>query len=159
MTWLGSNATLIPVVAILGAYLLFRRKGWRPGVLLVAALAGANAWYRLVKPLVGRPRPPLALHLVQVSGESFPSGHATAAIAVWGMAAVVLYAGRSGAVKAATWTLAGLTVLLVGTSRIYLGVHWWTDVAAGTALGGLWLCVLVACATVLRRPATTSATN
>ena len=143
VTWLGSNATLIPVVVILGAYLLFRRKGWRPGVLLVAALAGANAWYRLVKPLVGRPRPPLALHLVRASGESFPSGHATAAIAVWGMSAVVICTGRSASFKAAAWTIAGLVVLLVGASRIYLGVHWWTDVMAGTALGGLWLCVLV----------------
>ena len=143
VTWLGSNAVLIPLVVAFGAYLLLRKRDWRAAALLVAALAGANAWYRVVKPLVGRNRPPETLHLISVSGFAFPSGHATAAIAVWGAVAVVLSAGRTSRQKVAIWFGAGLISTLVAVSRVYLGVHWWTDVVAGAALGGTWLCLLV----------------
>ena len=151
VTWLGSNAVLVTLVALLGAYLLLRSKDWRPVVLLVAALAGANAWYHVIKPLVGRERPPATLHLTTVSGFAFPSGHATAAIAVWGAAAVVLSAGSTSGWKAATWVVSGVIVMLVAVSRVYLGVHWWTDVVGGMALGGVWLCLLVIGRLMLRR--------
>jgi membrane protein DedA with SNARE-associated domain/membrane-associated phospholipid phosphatase len=141
-TWLGSNAVLIPLVVALGGYLLIRKKDWRAAVLVGAALLGANAWYHVVKPLVARSRPPESFHLISVSGYAFPSGHATAAIAVWGAVAVVLSAGRPVGTKVAIWIGAGLIAALVAFSRVYLGVHWWTDVVAGAALGGVWLCVL-----------------
>jgi membrane protein DedA with SNARE-associated domain/membrane-associated phospholipid phosphatase len=144
ITWLGSNAVLIPLVAALACYTLLRKKDWRATVLLVAAIVGANAWYHVVKPLVARERPPDVVHLITVSGYSFPSGHATAAVAVWGAVAIVLAAGRPGRQKAAIWIGAGLVATLVSFSRVYLGVHWWTDVAGGMALGGAWLCLLVA---------------
>lgn len=143
VTWLGSNAVLIPLVVALGAYVLLRKKDVRAVVLLVAALAGANAWYHVVKPLVARDRPPESLHLIHVSGYAFPSGHAAAAIAVWGAVAAVLSAGRPAKMKGAIWICAGLVATLVAFSRVYLGVHWWTDVVAGLALGGAWLCVLL----------------
>jgi membrane protein DedA with SNARE-associated domain/membrane-associated phospholipid phosphatase len=144
VTWLGSNAVLIPLVVVLGGYLLLRRRNPWAAALLVVALAGANAWYRVVKPLVARDRPPEAFHLISVSGFAYPSGHATAAIAVWGAAAIVLAAGQPAGMKVAIWIGAGLIVTLVAFSRVYLGVHWWTDVVAGVALGGAWLCVLAA---------------
>jgi len=144
VTRLGSDVVVIPLVVALGGYLLIRRKKWRPLVLLAAALIGANACYQIAKPLVSRARPPEPLHLVAVTGYSFPSGHATTAIAVWGSVALVLAAGRKRWVKTAIWTCAGLITALVAFSRVYLGVHWWTDVVAGLALGGAWLCVLAA---------------
>jgi undecaprenyl-diphosphatase len=153
VTWLGSNAVLVPFVVIVGAYLLLRTKDWRPVVLLVAALAGANAAYHVVKALVARDRPPEAVHLISVSGFAFPSGHATAAIAVWGAAAIALTGGVGRRWKVGIWCLAGVIVTLVAISRVYLGVHWWTDVAAGLALGGAWLCLLVVGALVMRRRA------
>lgn len=143
VTWLGSNAVLIPLVVVLGGYLFLMKRDRRAAVLLVAALAGANALYHVVKPLVARERPPESLHLITVSSYAFPSGHATVAIAVWGAVAIMLSAGRSARDKAAIWIGAGLIAALVGSSRIYLGVHWWTDVVAGMALGGTWLCLLV----------------
>jgi membrane-associated phospholipid phosphatase len=92
--------------------------------------------------MAGRPRPPASLHLIGVSGFGFPSGHATTVLACWGLVALLLGAGRSIRVKIVLWTAAVVIVALVGLSRIYLGVHWWTDVVAGFALGGLWLCLL-----------------
>jgi membrane-associated phospholipid phosphatase len=143
VTWLGSNAVLIPLAMSLAAYVLLRKKDVWAAILLVAALTGANAWYHVVKPLVARARPPESLHLISVSGFAFPSGHATAAIAVWGAVAFVLSAGRSGKFKVAIWIGAGLIASLVAFSRVYLGVHWWTDVVAGMTLGAAWLCALV----------------
>ena len=142
VTWLGSNVVMIPLVVLVGAYFLFRDRDWRPAAFMAAALVGANVTYRLVKSWVGRPRPPGSLHLIEVSGFSFPSGHATVAVACWGLAALLIGAGRSIRAKLVVWAAAVLIVGLVGLSRIYLGVHWWTDVVAGFALGGLWLCLL-----------------
>ena len=142
VTWLGSNAALIPLIAALMIFLaVFRRNIW--GSLLAAlALAGADLLYNVIKPIVERPRPPVAIHLVEVSSFSFPSGHATAVTACFGMAAALLAARRSLRVKALAGVGAAIVIVLVGFSRIYLGVHWFTDVVAGVALGGLWLCVL-----------------
>jgi membrane protein DedA with SNARE-associated domain/membrane-associated phospholipid phosphatase len=140
-TWLGSNAVLVPLIAAVVVFFLVRRRNWRPAALAVAALAGADALYDIVKPIVERPRPP-AHHLVGVSGFSFPSGHATAVTAVWGMVATLLLVGMPLGRKVLVGALVGLVVLLVAVSRIYLGVHWFTDVLGGIALGGLWLCVL-----------------
>ena len=142
VTWLGSNVVMIPLVVLVGGYFLFRDRDWRPAAFMAAALVGANVTYRLVKSWVGRPRPPGSLHLIEVSGFSFPSGHATVAVACWGLAALLIGAGRSIRAKLVVWAAAVLIVGLVGLSRIYLGVHWWTDVVAGFALGGLWLCLL-----------------
>ena len=142
VTWLGSNALMIPLVAVVGGYFLFRDRDWRPAAYMTAALVGANLIYRVVKSWVGRPRPPGSLHLIGVSGSSFPSGHAAQALACWGLAALLLGAGRPIRTKFLVWTAAVVIVSLVGLSRIYLGVHWWTDVIAGFALGGLWLCLL-----------------
>ena len=142
VTWLGSNAVLIPLIAALAVFLgVFRRSVW--GSLLAAlALAGADLLYNVIKPIVERPRPPVAIHLVEVSSFSFPSGHATAVTACFGMAAALLAAHRSLRVKVLAGVAAAIVIILVGFSRIYLGAHWFTDVVAGVALGGLWLCVL-----------------
>jgi len=142
VTWLGSNVVMIPLVAIIGCYFLLRDRDWRPAASMAAALVGANVIYRAAKSWVGRPRPPGSFHLIGVSGFSFPSGHATVAVACWGLAALLLGAGRPIRVKLALWTAAVVIIGLVGLSRIYLGAHWWTDVVAGFALGGFWLCLL-----------------
>jgi membrane-associated phospholipid phosphatase len=144
LTWAGSSAVLILLILAVGGALLVRRRDVRPLLWLAAGLVGANVLFRVAKVLATQPRPPAALHLVSASGYGFPSGHATSAIACWGMLAVVLSAGRPRRDALIGATFATLVVLLVGASRIYLGVHWWTDVAAGLALGGSWLCILCA---------------
>jgi membrane-associated phospholipid phosphatase len=144
LTWAGSSTVLILLILAVGGAPLVRRRDVRPLLWLAAGLVGANLLFRIAKVLVAQPRPPAALHLVSASGYGFPSGHATSAIACWGMLAVVLCSGRSRRDALIGATFATLVVLLVGASRIYLGVHWWTDVAAGLALGGSWLCILCA---------------
>lgn len=142
LTWLGSNAVLIPLVAAFGASYWLRRRDRLPAFFMAAALGGAVALQGLVKWLVARPRPPASLHLAHVSSSSYPSGHATQAAAVWGMTALILGVGRSSRTRIALWAAAALISMLVAFSRVYLGVHWVTDVIGGLALGTLWLSVL-----------------
>ena len=143
VSWLGSGWVLIPVLA--AATLLLLRRRDRPAVGWVwASYLGAVALYTLAKPLVHRPRPPAADLIGAASGLSYPSGHATQAVATWGMLALVASAGRSRRVRAGLLAAAVAVVGLVGASRIYLGAHWLTDVLGGYALGAAWLVLLAA---------------
>jgi membrane protein DedA with SNARE-associated domain/membrane-associated phospholipid phosphatase len=144
VTWFGSTAVLIPIGGALGGYVLLRRRDWRPGAMMAIVLAGALALYDIVKPAVGRARPPIGFWIGPSSGHSFPSGHATQSIAFYGMAALILGAGRAARVKTWLWVTAAAIVFLVGASRLYLGAHWLSDVLGGWALGATWLALVVA---------------
>ena len=104
--------------------------------MMAAAFLGAAGLYDIVKPAVGRARPPAALQVGGPDiGRAFPSGHATQSIAFYGMLAIVLitwYAPRHRRLYVAS---AALVTLVIGASRLYLGVHWLTDVLGGYALG------------------------
>jgi membrane protein DedA with SNARE-associated domain/membrane-associated phospholipid phosphatase len=151
VTWLGSSVVILPLLAMVVAYLLLRRRDWRGAAVVAAAYAGAFGWSTLVKSVVERPRPPLALREVVVSGFAFPSGHATQAAAFYGILAVVLTARSRVRIRVAAWTAVLVVVGAVGLSRVYLGVHWLSDVLAGFALGALWVTVLAAGLLVSRR--------
>ena len=144
VTWLGSLAVLAPLVLAVGGLFLIRSRNWRPGLKLAVALGGAIAWSDLAKVLVERQRPPASVWIGQYPGWAYPSGHATQAIATWGMLAVVVSAGRAPRTRAWLWATATLLALMVGISRVYLGAHWLTDVLGGWALGACWLAIVVA---------------
>jgi membrane-associated phospholipid phosphatase len=150
LTWLGSTAVLVPAVILIGGFLLIRRRDWRPLAKLALALGGAVALYNIVKPAVGRTRPPPIFWIGHYSGAAFPSGHATQAIAFYAMLAVILSAGTSYERRALVWSGAALLALVVGASRVYLGAHWLTDVLGGYALGAAWVALLVAIALMAR---------
>jgi undecaprenyl-diphosphatase len=142
VTPLGANVVLIPIVAAVAILLLFLRRDVRGALLAVAALAGADVLYQTAKPIIDRPRPPEALQLVGASNFSFPSGHATAATAAWGMVAILLVAGLPRPTRIALLTAAAVLVGLIAFSRVYLGVHWPSDAVGGVALGGAWIGLL-----------------
>jgi undecaprenyl-diphosphatase len=144
VTWLGSTAVIVPILLVLAGVLIRRRRDWRSVALLAITLVGAIGLYDIVKPLVGRARPPATLWIGHYSGSAFPSGHATQSIAFYGMLAVVLSTGRSARAKHLLWIGAAAMTLLIGASRVYLGAHWLTDVLGGYALGTGWLALVVA---------------
>lgn len=144
LTWLGSTAVIVPVLLVVAGVLIARRRDWRSAAFLAIAVAGAIALYDVVKPLVGRPRPPPRLWIGHYSGAAFPSGHATQSIAFYGMLAVALSARRSLRARSLLWAVAALMTIVIGASRVYLGAHWLTDVLGGYALGAAWLAFVVA---------------
>ncbi len=143
VTWLGSGALIVPAVLATAGYLFLRRRDWRRLAQLGAAVAGAAALYEIVKPIVGRPRPPVAIQIGAEEGWAFPSGHVTQAVAFYGILAVMLLARPSLRLRVLLGIGAVLVALVVGASRLYLGVHWLTDVLGGYALGTAWLSVVM----------------
>ncbi len=119
-------------------------------VLAAAALAGALIY--LLKIVYTRPRPPLALRLIPEGGFSLPSGHALGSTVVLGVLAVVAWSLlRPGPVRTLVVAVAGVLVVAAGASRVYLGVHWTTDVVDGWLVGGA--CVALAAAALALRNA------
>ncbi len=144
VTWAGSAFVLVPLALVSCALLV--RAGLRAQALAVAlTLGGAMVISDVVKLLVSRPRPPVE-HLQAVSGFSFPSGHATQASAFW--LSLVFAVATTGSSAARTSLLAAgalLIIPLVGLSRVYLGVHFPSDVMAGILLGGGWAAYVALC--------------
>jgi undecaprenyl-diphosphatase len=142
VTFLGSNVVLIPLGVLVAVSLWVVWRNWRPGVLLLSSMGGAILLYQGFKAFVDRPRPRASIHLVSAGGSAFPSGHATQVVASFATLALLLSVGRPWRMLAPTWTLAVIVVLAVGASRLYLGVHWLTDVLGGYTLGGAWVGIL-----------------
>jgi undecaprenyl-diphosphatase len=137
VTWAGSLYVLAPLGVTVVLWLLWRGHG-REALLLAASLGGAALASALLKAAIARPRPGLAPALIPMPADwSFPSGH-TIQVTAFSLA-LVLIARRLG--WRAWPALAGaltLTVMLVATSRLYLQVHYPTDVAAGLVLAAAW---------------------
>ncbi len=138
VTALGGRAVLGLVGVLVAGYLAILRQ-WGSIVLLVVTLVGGSALSDTIKMLFDRPRPDLVLHLVHVQSPSFPSGHATyAALAYLTFAALLARALHGQMVKAYVVSCALFLTLLIGFSRVYLGVHYPSDVLAGWCLGSAY---------------------
>jgi len=148
-TWAGSLAVLIPLVILAGLGRRRAESSKQPLVILAATLAGATALSSAIKLVVARPRPEDSL--VEAAGYAFPSGHATAAAATWLALAVVVGRGATANWGRRVRLVAAALVIavIVGLSRVYLGVHAATDVLGGWALGGLWFAAVLTTVAVL----------
>lgn len=137
-TALGSHAVLLLIGAVALGYIVMLRK-WLSALLLVISFGGGMALNSLLKLGFDRPRPELVAHLVEVHTASFPSGHAMLSAACY-LTLGTLLAGVTPTkrLKAYILGVAIALTLLIGGSRVYLGVHWPTDVLAGWCLGAAW---------------------
>ena len=128
--------TVLALVVVLAAALLWVHRRRAQALVLIAAVLGGELLAQAIKVLVGRTRPDLVPHLDLVYSSSFPSGHSALSPIVYFTLAGLVAAGEGQrAQKALLIGGAVILVLAIGVSRVYLGVHWPTDVLAGWALG------------------------
>lgn len=138
ITALGSTAVLTLAVVVTAAYLWIAGKPQKAAFLVAAVSLGALL-NRALKFGFARPRPDIVAHGTYVSTESFPSGHsANSAIVYLLLGMMLARVEASYPVKVFIFSICALMTLMVGLSRIYLGVHWPTDVLAGWAVGAFW---------------------
>jgi undecaprenyl-diphosphatase len=147
-TWLTQSmievsslgGTTLLGLLILAAYGYLVIKGARIRALMLATATLSGAWIIfLLKNFFERPRPELVDHLVVAQSMSFPSGHAAnSALVYLTIAALASDVEPSRSARIYVMTVAMSLTILIGLSRLYLGVHWPSDVAAGWALGAGW---------------------
>lgn len=148
ITWLGNRGVVLTAMALISIALwaVGRRTG--AALFLLSSVLGGYVVSSLVKATVQRVRP--LEGLVHASGGSFPSGHSVASVTLYAGLAVVVWrwgggnsAGekpaRARALAGGAWLAAVLLIVSIGVSRVYLGVHWPSDVVAGVILGSGWM--------------------
>jgi len=146
VTALGGIAVLT-LVTITVAGLLWLQGAVRSAVLVVGAVASGTILSSIVKEAFDRPRPDLVPHEAAVYTASFPSGHSMmAAVTYLTLAALLARVQPSRRLKVYVLTVATLVTVGVGISRVYLGVHWPTDVLAGWTAGAAWALACLALA-------------
>lgn len=140
-TALGGAPVLTLITVLSVGFLCALRKFATAGFVALSVSAGALL-SALIKAQFVRPRPELVPHLVEVSSPSFPSGHSMNSAIVYLTLAVLLARSQSSRrVQVYLIGSAVLLALLVGSTRVYLGVHWPSDVLAGWSVGAIWAVV------------------
>ena len=133
----GTGVLTLMSLAVIGYLLLAGRQ--RTALFTAVAVSGGLLLSTLLKLGYDRPRPDLVPHESLVYTASFPSGHSMmAAVTYLTLAAILARVHRSRVLKAYLLIVAALLTLVVGVSRVYLGVHWPTDVVAGWSAGAAW---------------------
>jgi membrane-associated phospholipid phosphatase len=151
VTALGS-AEVLALLGLVVAVVYGLRRRWLYLGTWLAALAGGAVLNELLKGLFARPRPSFADPLVLETGYSFLSGHAMLSLIAYGVLAYFVVLGlRTWRARTAVVFGAALLVLLIGFSRMYLGVHYFSDVVAGYTAGGVWLSALITGMETIRR--------
>jgi len=138
VTALGSFAVLSLVTLAAAGFLFALRRNAEAGLVLFTAIGGQFVSETL-KAVIGRPRPDLVAHIVDTTSASFPSGHAMMSAAIYlTIGAMLARVQERRRARTYIHVVAVLITLLVGASRVYLGVHWPTDVLAGWCMGAAW---------------------
>jgi len=138
ITALGGYTIIIAITLVAIGYLAIVRQ-WSSVILIVVSLAGGAFLNNVLKYWFDRPRPDLVAHLVDVHTLSFPSGHAMlSAITYLTLGALIARVQPQRRLKVYVLAIGVALTLLIGASRVYLGVHWPTDVLAGWCLGAAW---------------------
>lgn len=145
----GSARAWQVALTLVVIWLLWRRLP-RLALFVAVTAAGSSVLNGIVKGLVHRLRPDLVDPVAQELGLSFPSGHAQAAIVGYAVLLLVFLPVLRGAWRGTAFTVAVLMVLLVGFSRVALGVHYVSDVVGGYALGAAWVAAMTAAFNAMR---------
>lgn len=139
--------------AVIAGIILTTLKYWRYLITLIVSILGGEVFVWAIKNIFERPRPSLVNALLPESGYSFPSGHAFVAISFYGLLSCFFYRKiRNRFLKFLAVFLGVILILAIGFSRIYLGVHWPSDVLASYVLGAAWLTVLITAIRTRRKP-------
>jgi undecaprenyl-diphosphatase len=139
ITWLGSGRVVVPLAVVAVVGLLLVRQRWL-ALFVALSVSGASVLGILAKDVIARDRPPVDIRLQHSVSYSFPSGHSTQAAATYFAFAIMFTVlSQSHALRTVAWLVATLIVFFVGVSRVYLGMHWVTDVLGGCMLGSLWV--------------------
>lgn len=150
ITNLGGPAGLTAITLVVAGFLLATRK-FATAALVLAATIGGAILSGVLKDIFLRARPAIVPHLVFVDTTSFPSGHAmNSAIVFLTLGALLTRTRKSRAARLYLVAAAILLTLLVGISRVYLGVHWPSDVIAGWIVGAAWATFCLAVARLLQ---------
>lgn len=134
---LGGALVLVPIAGVVAVAALRRHRSFSVVSFLTFAIGGQFAIADLIKWIVDRARPNID-RLTGFNGPSFPSGHATSAAAGFAAFALLAGIGRSPRTKSALAAIAVALAVGIACTRVFLGVHWLTDVLAGLALGWAW---------------------
>jgi len=138
VTALGSTTVLTMVVTITACFLALQQR-FRSTLLVVGATTLGALAVTFIKALIARSRPDIVQQLMAEASHSFPSGHAAnSAIVYLTLATLVFPLVRGWRMRGFVLATAMLLVGLIGVSRVYLGVHWPSDVLAGWAFGACW---------------------
>jgi undecaprenyl-diphosphatase len=138
LTALGSTLVLSMVVLTVVGFLLLVRQ-WRAAIFTFAASVSGQLASHVLKEIFGRPRPDLISHEAEVFTHSFPSGHAMMSAVVYlTLASLAARLMQRRRLKLYALSVAVVFTMLIGVSRVYLGVHWPSDVLAGWMIGASW---------------------
>jgi undecaprenyl-diphosphatase len=151
LTALG-GFTVLGLLTLVSIFYLLMDGKRRAAILLAVSIGGGTILSTLLKSGFDRPRPELVAHMVEVHTLSFPSGHAMlSAVTYLTLGVLLARLSPRRAVKAYVVGVAVLLTLLVGCSRVFLGVHWPTDVVGGWCVGAAWALLCWQVAVILQR--------
>jgi undecaprenyl-diphosphatase len=138
LTAMGSGTVLGIVVFFITSFYFFSKK-YMPAIQLLLVGVGAAGLTYILKFYFERSRPDISLRVVEVQGFSYPSGHSLSASAIYFMIAILICKTlKDLKIRIFFYTLFLFLILLVGATRIYLGVHYFSDVLAGILVGVSW---------------------
>lgn len=151
LTALGGYPIIVVAIAVVtGALLILKR--YAAVAFLLGAIVSGSIVSSLLKLLFARPRPDIVDHMDQVFTSSFPSAHAMVSTVVWlTLAAITIRFVENHKLRVYVLICAILIALIVGVSRVYLGVHWPSDVLAGWCVGTFWAAACWLLAAILNR--------
>ncbi len=140
ITELGDTAVVVAVTIIIFLWLAWKR-AWRTAAYWIAAIAGASALNTVIKVALHRARPGESLY-PGWSAFSFPSGHSTVNMVLYGFLAFLMARELRPVLRVLVALVAAVLIFMIAFSRLYLGVHWLSDVLGGLAFGSAWLALL-----------------